>query len=61
VIAITIVYRYLVTMETILPALITLDLSEQFENPIGIGISSIGNVYVVDGKNSDVYVYAPTK
>jgi hypothetical protein len=48
-------------METILPGLIPLDLSEQFENPIGIGISSIGDVYVVNGKNSDVYVYAPTK
>ncbi len=48
-------------METILPALITIDLSEQFENPIGIGIRSIGNVYVVAGKNSDVNVYAPTK
>ena len=48
-------------METILPGLITLDISEQFENPIGIGISSIGDVYVVDGKNSNVYVYAPHK
>jgi hypothetical protein len=36
-------------------------LSEQFEDPIGIGISSIGDVYVVDGKDSDVHVYSPTK
>jgi hypothetical protein len=58
---VTTVYRYLITMETILPDLVTMVFSEQFEDPKGIGISSIGDVFVVDGKDSDVHVYAPTK
>jgi DNA-binding beta-propeller fold protein YncE len=33
----------------------------RFQDPIGIAINSLGDVYVADGVDSDIHVYSPFK
>jgi DNA-binding beta-propeller fold protein YncE len=34
-------------------------LHERVEDPIGIALDSQGNVYVADGKDTDIHVFSP--